>query len=123
MQRVWAFAGLGGLVASVLFFVGLFFLVATMLKSSEAYQLGIKALDANSEAVTLLGPPIATGTAMGNINSSTGGSGDADLSSSVTGTKAHGKIYLKAHKEMGTWRLQQEQLEIDGRAGRIDLMK
>ncbi len=123
VQRTWAFAGLGVLVVSILFFIGIFFFVIHALKGSEAYQLGVKALNADTEAVTLLGPPIETGTAMGSINTSSGGSGDAELSFSVTGTKAHGKVYLKAHREMGTWRLKQDQLEIDGRAGRIDLMK
>ena len=111
------------LVVNILFFVGLFFFVTTALKGSEAYQLGVKALNANAEAVTMLGAPIETGMATGSINTSSGGSGDAQLSFSVTGAKARGKIYLKAHKDMGTWRLQQEQLEIDGRAGRIDLVK
>ncbi len=123
VQRTWALVGVGVLVASILFVVGIFFFVTATLKSSEAYQLGVQALNDNTEAMTLLGPPVETGTAMGNINSSTGGSGDAELSFSVTGSKAHGKIYLKAHKDMGTWRLLGEQLEIDGRDGRIDLVK
>jgi hypothetical protein len=121
VQRIWTIWGCVALAASIVFFVALFFLVSATLKGSEAYKLGVAGLNANTQAVGLLGAPIATGSPGGSI-SVNGSSGDANLSFSATGSKSSGTVYLKASKSMGKWHLDSEQLQIEGRQGRIDLL-
>lgn len=122
VQRIWALAGCAVLVATVLLAVVLYFSVTSILKSSEAYRLGVEALNGNAQAVELLGPPIATGSPSGNISVS-GSEGDAELSFAVTGAKTTGTIELKASKHFGTWKLDREELKIEGRGDLIELVK
>lgn len=121
VQRLWAIWGFVVLAAIIVFCVALIFFVFATLKSSEAYKLGVAGLNANAQAVALLGAPISAGTPSGSI-SVNGSGGQAELSFSVTGSKASGTVYLKATKSMGKWQLDSEQLRIDGRQDRIDLL-
>src|SRR3990170_1543286 len=77
-------------------------------------------LGANPQAMAVLAPPIKTGMVQGSINSS-GPSGKADISFSVEGQKAKGVVYLDATKDMGQWKANRIELEIEGRPDRIDL--
>jgi hypothetical protein len=120
VQRLWAIAGAAVIAGVVLFVVGIVFLVMMLFKSSDAYQLGVAKLEASAEAMAALGPPISTGFPSGNMNVS-GNSGSADLSFSVTGQKAKGTVYLDATKDMGQWKANRIELEIEGR--RIDLSR
>jgi hypothetical protein len=91
-----------------------------VLKNSGAYQLAYSKLQANPEAMAILAPPIKTGMVQGSINTS-GPSGKADISFSVVGQKAKGVVYLDATKDMGQWKANRIELEIEGRPDRIDL--
>jgi hypothetical protein len=122
VQRIWGFAGLAVLVAVVLLAVVLYFSVTSILKSSEAYRLGVEALNGNAQAVQLLGPPITTGSPSGNI-SVNGSGGDAQLDFAVTGSKATGTIELKATKHFGAWKLDREELKVEGQPNVIELAK
>jgi hypothetical protein len=119
-QRKWAIWGVvayGFLIAT---FVALFFIVVGLLKNTEAYQFGLTKLQASSEAMAILGPPISTGMVQGSIETS-GPSGTADISFSVKGQKAEGTVYVDAKKDLGRWLANRIELEIDGRQNRIDL--
>jgi hypothetical protein len=122
VQRQWAIWGaviwLGAILVSGGTFVGVFYL----LKSSEAYQLGVARLQANTEAVNALGAPISTGWPTGQIKIN-GASGRAALNFSVTGSKASGQLTLQAIKENGVWSLKSLKLKIDGSDEVIDLLK
>jgi hypothetical protein len=120
VQRIWAIVGVAVLAFVIIIFVALFFFVFSILKDSEAYRLGVEAVNKDSQAVSLLGTPINSGSPSGSI-SVNNGTGNAELSFSVTGSKAHGTIHLKASKSAGTWHLDQEELTIDGRPGQIEL--
>jgi hypothetical protein len=102
------------------FFGVLYFFVSAALKNSEAYKMAVTQLLANSEAINALGTPISTGTPSGKIETS-GPTGKADLSFSVEGPKAKGTVNLDATKDLGVWKLNRIELQIDGRAGRINL--
>jgi heme/copper-type cytochrome/quinol oxidase subunit 2 len=121
VQRLWTIWACVALAAIIVFAVALFLLVGSVLKGSEAYRLGVETLNANAQAVEILGKPISTGSPTGSIDVSNG-EGKAELSFSVTGSKASGTIYLKASKDMGTWRLDREELQIEGTQDRIDLL-
>jgi ABC-type spermidine/putrescine transport system permease subunit II len=69
-QRKWAIWGLVVYSLLIALFVALFFLVVGLLKNTEAYQFGLTKLQANSEAMTILGPPISTGMVQGSIETS-----------------------------------------------------
>ena len=120
VQRAWALWGVAVMGLSIAFFVGLFFIISIGMKSSGAYALAYTRLQANQEAMEILGPPISTGFVQGTIHTS-GPSGKADISFPVEGQKASGTVYLDATKDMGTWKANRIELEIEGRAGRIDL--
>jgi hypothetical protein len=109
---------LGCAVLGVAFFGGIF----SILKNSEAYQLGAARLQASTEAAELLGNPITTGVPDGSISIS-GDTGKATLSFSASGPKAGGQVSLVAEKKDGVWSLKALTLKVDGRDGVIDLLK
>jgi hypothetical protein len=120
-QRKWAIWGVVlWFVAFPLLFGGIFFGLATAFKNSDAYRLAIAKLQANPEAIAILGPPISAGMPWGSISVS-GPQGKAGFSFSVAGQKAKGVVYLDATKDMGQWRMNRIELEIEGRTHRIDL--
>jgi hypothetical protein len=122
VQRLWAIWGVVIWLGAIALFGGIFGSVFYFLKTSEAYQLGVARLEANSEAVSALGPPISTGIPSGKI-SVNGASGEAALDYSVTGTRASGRLHLEAVKKNGVWSLTALKLKIDGRDDVIDLLK
>ncbi|MGZ5114432.1 MAG: cytochrome c oxidase assembly factor Coa1 family protein [Usitatibacter sp.] len=98
----------------------MFFSIVAAIKGSDVYQQALAKLNANVEATNLLGAPVEPGLPMGSVRIS-GPSGDAELSIPVQGSKAKGTLYSQATKEMGQWRFDRIELEVDGREGRIDL--
>jgi hypothetical protein len=120
VQRLWAIWGAMILASVIALVAALFFWMSAMLKSSDAYRLGVAQLQASSEAMELLGPPLETGMPLGSIRIS-GPAGEAQLSIRVEGRKAKGVVHLEATKDMGLWRIERMVLEVDGE--RIDLMR
>jgi hypothetical protein len=123
VQRRWAIWGvviyLGCAVLGAGFFGGIF----SLLKNSEAYQLGAARLRASTEVAEVLGTPITTGIPYGSIKIEGEDKGQATLSFSASGPKASGQIALTAEKKAGVWALQTLTLAVDGRDGVIDLLK
>ncbi len=122
VQQRWAVWGLVIPIAMVCLFGAIFGGVFYALKTSEAYRMGVAQLQQNRAAADLLGPPIATGFPIGSINVS-GQSGGAVLDFSATGSKASGRIVLRATKKDGIWLLTDMRLLVDGRNEAIDLLK
>lgn len=122
VQRLWAIWGIVLWLGAIVLFGGIFGGAFYLLKSSEAYQLGVSRLQANTEAVNALGAPISTGVPLGEI-SIKGTSGHAELNFSVTGTKTTGRLLLEALKKDGVWSLKTLKLKVDGRDDEIDLLK
>lgn len=120
VQRLWAIWGIVIWLGAIVLFGGIFGGVFYALKSSEAYQLALSTLQANSQAVSALGAPISGGIPSGKI-SINGASGS--LKFSVTGTKAAGQLVVEAMKQNGVWSLKVLNLKIDGRDDVIDLLK
>jgi hypothetical protein len=122
VQRLWAIWGLVIWLGAIALFGGIFGLAFYLLKNSEAYQLAVSRLQANTVAVSALGPPISTGMPSGEV-STKGTSGEAKLNFSVTGTKAKGELHVEAVKKDGVWSLTALKLKIDGSDDVIDLLK
>ena len=121
VQRLWAIWGviiwLGGIALFGAIIGGTF----SLLRNSEAYQLGVSRLQASPVATNLLGTPISTGNPTGSI-SFNGASGTAALSFSASGPKAAGTVFLEAVKKDGAWAITRLTLKLDGRDGTIDLV-
>jgi hypothetical protein len=122
VQRLWAIWGVVIWLGVIVLFGGIFGGVFYLLKSSDAYQLAVSRLQANTAAVSILGAPISTGMPLGQIKIN-GASGRAALDFSVTGTKARGRLLVEALKQNGVWSLKVLKLKIDGRDDVIDLLK
>lgn len=122
VQRLWAIWGVVLWLGAIALFGGLFGTVFSVLKNSEAYQIGVSRLQANAAAVSALGAPISTGMPSGKI-SFKGESGEAALQFSATGPKASGQVTLEAVEKNGVWSLTTLKLKVDGRDDEIDLLK
>lgn len=122
VQRKWAIWGVVLWLGGIVLFGGMFGSIFSILRNSEAYQLAVTKLQANTEAMNALGAPLSTGTPSGEI-STKGTSGEAKLTFSVTGTKAKGELHVEAAKKDDVWSLKVLTLKIDGRDDVIDLLK
>jgi hypothetical protein len=120
VQRLWALWGVAFLGLMIVLAVSGTFALFSMMKHSGAYQFAYSRLQANQEAMEILGPPISTGLVQGSIKVS-GPSGKADISFPVEGQKASGTVYLDATKDLGMWKANRIELEVDGREERMDL--
>jgi hypothetical protein len=123
-KRTWLIVGVaafacvalvGGCVAAI------FFTVTGMLKETDAYRDSVQQLQANAQVMEILGPPVTAGIPSGQVHT-TGPTGDAQLAIPVTGTKAHGVLYVEATRKMGIWKTDRLELEVAGRAERIVLI-
>jgi hypothetical protein len=120
VQRKWALWGLASWIAFIVLVVAAVFAVMLSLKSSDAYREAVTRLKENPEAMEALGEPITTGLPSGSYET-TGSTGKADLSFDVEGSKAKGTVYMDATRERGRWQFDKIELEVEGRAERIDL--
>jgi len=121
VQRLWAIWGAVVWIASVVLCVGIFVGVFSILKHSEAYQLGVSRLQSSPIAQNLLGTPISAGYPSGSIRI-TGSSGTAALRFSASGPRASGMVFLQAIKKDGVWSLTRLTLKLDGKDELIDLV-
>ncbi|MDV0438609.1 cytochrome c oxidase assembly factor Coa1 family protein [Xanthomonas sacchari] len=89
------------LLASIAMFV---LGIARVTKSSEPYRVGVMAAQRDPRVAAALGAPIKDGIMpSGSFNSSGGGSGNAELSVSLHGTRANGTLYIEAERHAGEW--------------------
>jgi hypothetical protein len=120
VQRRWALGGLAALLGVILLVAAIIFGVLMAMKSSDVYKTAARQVAASQEAIEVLGPPISTGIPSGSFNVS-GGTGSADMSFGVSGSKAKGTVWLKGTMAHGRWHFELLELEVEGRAERIDL--
>lgn len=121
VQRRWAIWGVVIVGAVVCLFGAVVGGLVYVLKTSDAYRLGVERLGQSRAATDLLGSPIATGFPMGSITTN-GSSGEAVLDFSATGPGASGRIVLQAIETDGTWALTVLRLRTDGSTEAIDLL-
>jgi hypothetical protein len=121
VQRLWAIWSALAYLVVIGLLAAMIFSIFTAMKSSEAYRIGVARLQANAEAMSVLGAPVSTGFPNGSIEVS-GPKGKADISFSVQGSKAKGTVYLDAIRDLGVWKINRLELEVEGRPSRIDLL-
>jgi hypothetical protein len=120
VQRSWAKWGIIVLLAFVALIAVAVFAAVTAIKSSDAYRLAATTVLQNQIVVRELGSPLSTGFPSGSIEVS-GPSGKADISFSVEGPKGSGTVYVDAVKDLGKWKFNRIELEVDKTGKRIDL--
>ncbi len=124
VQREWAKWGLIVYAAcAVLFtvlFVSIFFIVGMSFKHSEAVELAVAKLEANPDAMQILGKPVSISMPAGSIEVQ-GPRGQASLEFDVGGPNGKGTVFVEATKELGQWKADRIVFEQDGTKRRIDL--
>ncbi len=121
VQRLWAIWGAVVWIAAIVLFVGIIVGTFSILRHSEAYQLGVAKLQSSPIAANLLGTPISAGNPTGSIKIN-GSAGNAALSFSASGPRASGTVVVQAVKQNGVWSLTRLMLKLDGKDEAIDLI-
>ncbi|MGH9822370.1 MAG: cytochrome c oxidase assembly factor Coa1 family protein, partial [Blastocatellia bacterium] len=108
-------------VIGILIFVGaivaIFFGARSLLKNSEANREAVQALRESPSVSRALGDIRDIGTPMGNISTASGGSGSADLSMSVEGSRGSGRYYTTLARRNGKWVVLSGRVDLrDGRS-------
>jgi hypothetical protein len=120
VQRKWAKWAVIVYLLFIALFAAAMFYAFTALKNSDVYGLAVSRLEASPEAVAQLGAPITTGMPMGSLQIY-GPSGQANFSFSVEGRKNRGTVFVDATRDMGTWKINRIELEVESSGKRINL--
>jgi hypothetical protein len=100
---------------------GLLGVVSQAMRSSDAYRLALESARDDCGLQGELGAPIRPGWFVsGSVNVS-GPAGDADLAIPLRGAAAKGTLYVVAEKSAGRWTFERLEVEVAGRADRVDL--
>ena len=115
VQRKWAIAGVIVWVGTLLLAVGLAFGVMSALKNSLTYALTMQEVRSSATAKAALGDNIEAGFWVnGSISIDIDGSGDAQLSIPLTGSKGSGRVVSRGVRTNGIWDLRLVLLQVDG---------
>lgn len=115
VQRKWAIAGVIVWAGTLLLAVGLAFGVISALKNSLTYALTMQEVRTNAAAKAALGDNIEAGFWVnGSISIDIDGSGDAQLSIPLTGSKGSGTVVSRGVRTNGIWELRLVLLDVDG---------
>ena len=119
----WLVAGCAGcVVIGAGSLAGILFVVHAAMSSSEPYKQAVARAEASQSAKDALGTPIEPGWfASGDVSLNGGGTGNADLSIPVHGSKAKGTLVVKATRKGGHWEYEAMRVEVDGGAT-VDLL-
>jgi hypothetical protein len=114
---------LGILMLVGVFVAAVFMIVFGAMKSSEPYQHAVQVASHDPRVLERLGAPIKPGWLTGGTINVSGGSGAADLTISVEGSRGKGTIFVAARKSEGEWTYQNLALRIEDSRERIDLLR
>ncbi|MEE4330776.1 MAG: cytochrome c oxidase assembly factor Coa1 family protein [Wenzhouxiangella sp.] len=112
--------GLLGLAAAAL--AGLFFLIIGVIKNSEVYELALSEARSNPELIAAIGEPMSDGFMPSGRISTSGSSGEADLSAHLTGPNGRARLYIVARRRANVWTFDYLRAELDENRGTIDLL-
>ncbi|HEX8279790.1 MAG TPA: cytochrome c oxidase assembly factor Coa1 family protein [Chthoniobacterales bacterium] len=116
-------SGCLGLIAVVIVFVAAIFLIVFgALKSTDVYKTAVARAKSSPAVIEALGAPIEEGWFMSGKTNVEGTSGEADIGIPISGPKGKGTIYAVATKSAGRWSYTTLEVEVSGRAARIDLL-
>jgi len=102
-QLVFRVCIIGG--AIIVFFFSLFILLQSIFKSSEIYKMTFEEIAINMELIEIIGDQVKQkGFISGSISTS-GNSGNANISFKVTGSNGMFRIHVIGIKEFDTWKI------------------
>ena len=96
------------------FFVCIFFLVFSVLKSSDVYKTALERAKNDIRVTAALGTPIHDGLIPSGKTNVTRPSGEADLAIPISGPKGSATIYAVATKSGGEWTFSKLEVQVDG---------
>lgn len=116
-----ALAVVGALALLAAFAGSIVYLVTTMMRSSEPYQVALRQARADPKVAEELGSPLEEGFfAQGSI-STTNDSGSAELAIPVSGPKGSGVVEVAASRSAGVWTLQHVLVRVEGSGKELPL--
>ncbi|MDL5364291.1 cytochrome c oxidase assembly factor 1 family protein [Xanthomonas sp. NCPPB 2654] len=77
--------------------------IASVTKSSEPYQVGLKAAQHDPRVIEALGAPVEDGIMPSGSISTSNGTGSANFSVSLHGARGNGTLYIEAERHAGEW--------------------
>ncbi len=126
IQKYWTYAALifvAIIIAILLFFAITALVIFFVITNSTVYKDSYRLVQNNPATIEVLGQPIESGLIiMGSIKTS-GSSGNAELSYSVSGPKNGGNVIVKAVRSSNKWSYQELTLTIKGSDEIIDILK
>jgi hypothetical protein len=116
-SRLWLWLSVGCLGLILLMVVGIsviFFFVMSAIKSSDPYRTALSRVQANPQAIQLLGEPIKSGLMVSGNISVQNDTGTVGLNFPVTGPKGAGTVTVQGEKQGGQWAYSRMDLEAGG---------
>lgn len=114
-QRAWGIAGLIIWVVVIGGFGTLIVSLPRILKSSDAYEMTMRAVRSDQRVTTALGPEIQDRFwVFGQIVVNANGSGSANFSIPIYGEKGSANVSSQASRENGRWTIRQLIVDIEG---------
>ncbi len=121
------FGGCGcGAIMAVLvlaLIAGILALIFGIMRSSEPFQQAMAEVQHNPQAVRALGEPIKIGWFLSGSLSTSGDSGEAELSIPVSGPVDKGTLYVEAYKSEDVWHFTRMELVTKKYPNRINLLE
>jgi len=106
----------------ITFFFLVFGAVTSAIKASDPYQEGMVRARANPGVVAAPGEPIESGWLISGSIDVDGSSGNVDASIPISGPKGSGTLYVVGTRTAGRWQYSTMEVEIPGRASRVDVL-
>jgi hypothetical protein len=91
------------------------------LKQSDVYKMAVARAKADQRVVAALGTPISEGMFLSGSTSTSGSTGEADLTIPISGPKGKANLYAVATKSAGDWTFSKLVVKVDGTGETIDL--
>lgn len=110
------------LLCVILFVGAIVTLVMGAMRASDVAKEAVARAQSNALVIQRLGTPINEGWFVGGSINISQGTGDADLSVPISGSKGKGTVYVKAQKNAGTWAYSLMMATVDGSSDKIDLL-
>ena len=107
------------------FIAVLYLLLLLIFTNSIPYREAFRIVNSNETVISALGDDVKRkGFIQGSISTNGGGTGSAELSFKVEGSKGRGRLYLSSEKKFGTWEFENLYLYgYDSTDQAIDLLK
>jgi hypothetical protein len=113
---------LGILVLTVVFAALIATIILSATRSSWACTEGVELARQDPRVIVELGEPIDTGWLVTGSIRVSGPSGRAELAIPLHGPQNSATLYVVAHKQVGQWQFERAEVEVEGKAERIDLL-